>query len=252
MTGDNNYFTLPYYLRLLNNAPKIIRVGDYRKYEAGLILRHDVDFSLDLAYELAKIENALDIRSTYYILLASDIYNPFSSSSMRILSWMIDHGFEVGIHFNPAIYKPDSSVNKLVEFLMKEVATAEVFLGIKIQSYSLHNPGSYGRYIRTDTLIGAYDDEIFGDDRYLSDSNFFFGEKDPLEWVKKSKHRLIQYCAHPALYLKGESKSYEESIKYVMQSYYDKLDTYFFKNRLYRRQYQNYGDIKIEANKARE
>ncbi len=55
-------------------------------YSSGkryLILRHDVDFSVDRALELAKIENNYGISSTYFFLLHSDFYNIFEKDSFN-------------------------------------------------------------------------------------------------------------------------------------------------------------------------
>ena len=50
-----------------------------------VILRHDVDFSLDCALEIAKIEREIGINSSYYFLLSSDSYNIFSKENQKII-----------------------------------------------------------------------------------------------------------------------------------------------------------------------
>ena len=37
-----------------------------------IIIRHDVDFDLSKALEMAKFENANNVISTYYLLISSD------------------------------------------------------------------------------------------------------------------------------------------------------------------------------------
>jgi hypothetical protein len=46
-----------------------------------IIIRHDVDFSVDRALELAKIESKNSAYSSYFFLLHSDFYNIFERRS---------------------------------------------------------------------------------------------------------------------------------------------------------------------------
>lgn len=244
-----DYFSLPYFLKLIHCAKRTIRVMDYKRYKKGLILRHDIDSSLDLAWQLSEIESAIGVTASYYIQLTTDVYNPFSFSSRDMLDKMLSNGFEVGLHFDPMSYGKSLSDRNLITQLSYEIERLSKLLGTEVKSYSLHNPGSFGRYIRTEGMIGAYDEEIFGDDKYFSDSNYTFSGKDPLEWVKKSHERLIQLASHPILYLTGGAHSFEEPLKYMMQSYYVNLDKYLHRNWLYRKEHRGYEDIEIKVNR---
>src|SRR5689334_22330102 len=64
-----------------------------------LYLRHDVDFSLTAAVELAETNAALGARGTFFVLLRSEIYNvlsPWSVERMRDLERL---GQEVALHY---------------------------------------------------------------------------------------------------------------------------------------------------------
>ena len=46
------------------------------KNKFNIILRHDIDFDVDYALKMAKMENKLNIKSTYFFfLLKSNFYN---------------------------------------------------------------------------------------------------------------------------------------------------------------------------------
>ena len=244
-----DYFSLPYFLKIIHCAKRTIRVMDYKRYKKGLILRHDVDYSLNLAYRLSEIESAIGATASYYIQLTTDVYNPFSFSSREMLDKMLSNGFEIGLHFDPMPYGKNLSDKVLITQLFYEIERLSKLLGTEIKSYSLHAVGSFGRYIRTEAMIGAYDEEIFGDDKYFSDSNYTFSGKDPLEWARKSHEQLIQLVSHPMLYLTGGARSFEEPSKYMMQSYYINLDKYLHRNWLYRNEHQGYKDIEIKVNR---
>ena len=78
-------FTYSAYKNLMN----LLQTGGYRVcsyhnwQDAArcVILRHDIDSSLDQALELARVEQKLGLSSTYFVLLSSDFYNVASRSS---------------------------------------------------------------------------------------------------------------------------------------------------------------------------
>jgi hypothetical protein len=46
------------------------------------VLRHDIEFSIDRAYELAKIEKDLGVISTYTVQLRNNTYNALSEKNI--------------------------------------------------------------------------------------------------------------------------------------------------------------------------
>ena len=50
-----------------------------------LILRHDIDISLESALKMATFEASKKFYSTYFILLRSDLYNIYSSIATKII-----------------------------------------------------------------------------------------------------------------------------------------------------------------------
>ncbi len=86
----NCSFSLEHYFEVLITLKKeftIGAVGDYeklRKSKKFLMLRHDVDFSLDYALRLAKEEIKNEIRSTYFILIHGEYYNPFDKKNRKL------------------------------------------------------------------------------------------------------------------------------------------------------------------------
>jgi len=240
---QNKYFLLSNYIKSINNRTNIITVKDYKKFNSGLILRHDVDFSLDLAYKFSRVEKENGILSTYYILLTSDLYNPFSVTSRKKIKTMIDEGFEIGLHFDPAVYGDIPETELEMKFL-KEVKAFESAFDINLESYSLHNPSIHGKYPNFKGYINAYNPEIFSDECYMSDSMFSFRGKFPKEFIEKSKDQLIQYLTHPIQYFNDGKVSYEKQMNMIINNYYRKFDEMFRVNRIYNEQRNEY-KIKI-------
>ena len=66
-------FSLDHYFEVLEYAKKthqIVPVKDFyklKKENKFLILRHDIDLSIDIALEMAKLESQHNISSTYFV-----------------------------------------------------------------------------------------------------------------------------------------------------------------------------------------
>lgn len=60
---------------------------DYHRYGEQprcVILRHDIDNSLPQALRLAELEAEEGVKSTWFVLLRTDFYNPASAASQKL------------------------------------------------------------------------------------------------------------------------------------------------------------------------
>src|SRR5438270_703082 len=94
-------FSLGHYRELLRAAQQ----GGYRwasfdrAPEAGdLILRHDVDLSLEAAVALAELEAEENVWSTWFMMTRSIFYNLDSAEGERTLNRLRELGHRVGHH----------------------------------------------------------------------------------------------------------------------------------------------------------
>jgi hypothetical protein len=94
-------FDLDHYAELLEAA----RAGGYRfaffdrEPEAGdLLLRHDVDLSLDAALRVAELEAEAEAEATYFLMTRSEFYNLDSGSGEAAVERLRALGHRVGLH----------------------------------------------------------------------------------------------------------------------------------------------------------
>jgi len=94
-------FDLEHYRELVEAA----RAGGYRfaffdrPPEPGtVILRHDVDLSLDAALAIAELEAELGAAATYFLMTRSEFYNLDSPSGQAAVERLRDLGHRVGLH----------------------------------------------------------------------------------------------------------------------------------------------------------
>src|SRR5262245_51887840 len=105
-----------------------------------ILLRHDIDFAPAYALEMAGLEHAEGIRSTYFVLVDGQFYNPIASETIRCIREIHALGHEVGLHF---------AVESAVEAdLGREVALRldilSLIVGAPVRSFSQHDPVNTG------------------------------------------------------------------------------------------------------------
>jgi hypothetical protein len=66
--------------------------------EGDLLLRHDVDLSLDAAVRMAELEADAGARATYFLMTESVFYNLASKEGVRALVRLRELGHAVGLH----------------------------------------------------------------------------------------------------------------------------------------------------------
>ena len=166
-----------------------------------VILRHDVDFSVEMAVQMATLEKDLDVKSTYFFLLASDSYNILSESNIKSIKSIKDMGHSIGLHFDPKVY---CNEKKGFEF---ELGVFERLFG-KVLSMSFHRPSKLvleGVDWLPRRILGAYEEKFFKDIAYISDSQGMFRFGHPFEHEAFSSCQNIQLLIHPIWWMTDES-----------------------------------------------
>ena len=76
---NKNLFSFSEYNQILSGLKnRFVNFPDAINKKEFIILRHDVEFTISRALDLAKIELEHSIKSTFFFQVISDAYNPFS------------------------------------------------------------------------------------------------------------------------------------------------------------------------------
>ncbi len=163
-------------------------------------MRHDVDVSLDFALQMAKLENSMGIRATYFVMLRSPIYNLLSRSNSLQLEGLRRHGHQIGLHFD--VGGVNESQHSMEDALRFELDSLGFLIGEKVTAFSMHQPtqAAIARRIAVTGVINTYHPQHLHNIRYLSDSNRDWRGKNPLREITSGENS-IQILTHPVWWM---------------------------------------------------
>ena len=175
-------FDLDHYRELLDAA----RTGGYRfaffedaPQDGDLLLRHDVDLSLDAALRLADLEAEAGARATYFLMTESVFYNLASEEGERALSRLRELGHRVGLH---AVYpraRLDGRFDPVVAW---------------------HNPDPDYMTAPVAGALNVMSSPWFAPETYRSDSNQRWRSGCPHDGLRAGAFPWLQLLTHPEIW----------------------------------------------------
>jgi hypothetical protein len=194
-------FTWDSYRELLRLAKKEYSFENYSTWHSNekfVIWRHDVDFSMHSALNLARIENCEGVKTTYFLLLHSEFYNLLEKEISDLVFNIIDLGHNIGLHFDSSFYNI-TDINEFEEKLVLERKILESIYGVDVHAFSFHNPSSYDLSLKNEQYGGMYNtySHVFQNEiSYCSDSNGYWRHKRLYDFLI-NKHSCMQVLTHP-------------------------------------------------------
>ena len=210
-------FSYDSYIRLIDLLREhnydISSFHDWDQKERCAILRHDVDFNLDKAVQLARLENKIGVRSTYFVLISCDFYNVFSNACKNNLKEISDLGHEIGLHFDETCYANDSDIEQNI---MHEKSVLELAIGRRITTVSMHRPSQKTLQMEVDIagLVNSYSNVFFKQFKYVSDSRRKW--REPVEDIIRSEEfDRLQILTHAFWYDEVDRDIHESIVSYI-------------------------------------
>lgn len=175
-------FDLAHYRELLEAA----RTGGYRfaffdrPPEAGtVILRHDVDLSLDAALRMAELEAGNGVSATYFLMTESVFYNLASREGVAALARLRELGHRVGLH---AVY-PNAHLDGRFDPVV-----------------AWHNPDPAYMTAPIPGAVNVMEEGYFDPPTYRSDSNQRWRSGCPHEELRAGGFPWLQLLTHPEIW----------------------------------------------------
>lgn len=205
-------------LNLKKNNYEIIDYKNYKVKEKAVILRHDVDFSLEKALEMAELENRLNVSAIYFVLLSTDFYNVASKKSTEIIKKIINLGGIIGLHFDEQKYQVETKED-LIEYVKYEADILSKIIGEKIEIVSMHRPSKkfLEMNLEIPEMINSYQKEFFENFKYVSDSRMNWRENIE-EIINSNKYEKLHILTHPFWYEDKEDTMKNKLEKFLENS----------------------------------
>jgi hypothetical protein len=176
-------FTLAHYGELLAAA----RAGGYRfahfdrpPTDGDVLLRHDVDLSLDAALRMATLEADAGVSATYFLMTESVFYNLASSEGSAAVARLRELGHRVGLH---AFY-PNAVLDDRFDRVL-----------------AWHNPDPEYMTIPVDGVVNVMAEGFFDSATYRSDSNQRWRSGCPHEALRAGAFPWLQLLTHPEIWV---------------------------------------------------
>lgn len=162
-----------------------------------LVVRHDIDFSVAEALNMARLEAEIGVKAHYYFLVRTEFYNLCSPTNWEKVKEIISLGHDVGLHFDASLYAQD--IDSLERAAARECEVLEAIVECPVTSISFHRP--------SESLLGlerqlagrqhAYEPRFFSDIAYVADSQGRFRFGHPLDHEAFAQGGAMQLVIHP-------------------------------------------------------
>lgn len=183
-------------------------VTGFGEYLAGpqpkhLILRHDIDNSIEQAMRVARVDAAAGCRATIFLRVHARGYNLLSLPSLLYIHEMEALGHEVQLHIEGGLFEVLGGDN--LEWAERQKSVFETAVGRPLGGFSLHEPARMGGMEFASHLLERWSDTVayhsyeprfmMPSMKYLSDSSGHWREGHFALWVDKEPH--MQVLTHP-------------------------------------------------------
>lgn len=193
-----------------------------------IYLRHDLDISIEEAIHMCLLEAKLGVRSTYFVLINSPVYNLLAEDSIELLQYIHSKGHWIGLHIDPSVLtiEEDTGIERqilsLIAFYKARIPIVPVI--------SFHRPGEniIGRNFKT--FISTYSSRYFRDIKYISDSRGIWREGCPCDMIKNKVYPNLQVLVHPIWWRLSETESLESRFFKLLGDRIDRLKYYLANN----------------------
>ena len=146
---------------------------------SAVLIRHDIDVSLEQAQPIAEIEASLGLRATYAIMTSTPLYDIREPRNRQLMHRLTSLGHEIGLHF-------DAHDDQLgtEEDVMAACETLEAACDAPVLAVSFHRPQP--RFLRgpwhVANRVNAYSQQLM--ENYISDSAGTWREGEPIKRLR--------------------------------------------------------------------
>lgn len=176
-----------------------VEFGSPRKQ---IILRHDIDTSIAMAYEAAKIDAKYTIKATFALQVSSPLYNPFTIANIKTVNEIHLLGHNIALHHRVI---PRQTNEETRQGIIREMQTMRIFFPYIQPMFVWHNQSLNNLFntLEITGIVNAYNASPARRMHYISDSVLRNKPEDFLTVL--NKHKFIQMLLHPTVWMSGKN-----------------------------------------------
>ena len=230
-------FSFNDYKEIIRIIKSTDRYMDYHKAltsDKFILMRHDVEYSVERAYELAKVESSMDFTSTFFFQWTNNSYNILSRKNKDLIKDMHERGHTIGLHF---ALNGMTDMEQIRKQIAKEMEILNSMFEFKIDTFSIHRPSKdvLRENIKLPGIINAYQDEFFTfaenvtentpvSVKYLSDANHIwrYGYPDEKNILENDK---VQILTHPFAWCKQGYDNFDNYKSLIKEKYIELVNS---------------------------
>ena len=201
-----NSFSYAEYKKIIDHYKRNHNILDFSEVNESIsrycVIRHDVEFSVDRALNLAKFEyESLDLNTSYLFQIRNNCYNLASDINLDKIHLIKEMGHSVGLHVHLGLMEKSDNP---IHFILEEAKLFKLITGIEVDRFSFHRPNNsiLKDYLEVPGLINCYENRFFHhyetphndlDVKYFTDSRHRWQHDHPLD----GDHDKVQILTHP-------------------------------------------------------
>lgn len=221
-------------IRIIQSTGRQCSYADALHRDKFIIMRHDVEYSVDRAYQMAKVEQSMDFTSTFFFQWTNNSYNILSRRNMDMIKDMHERGLHIGLHFALNGMTDMQQIRKRIKM---EIDILSEMFGFEITEFSVHRPSKdiLKENIKLDGILNAYQDDFFTfadtvsadtelEVKYMSDANHIWRYGYPDE-ANITGYDKVQILTHPFAWSKKGYGNFDNYRALLQEKYIELVES---------------------------
>ena len=222
-------------IRIIQASGRAMKYPEALNSDSFVIMRHDVEYSVQRSYALSCVETEMGFSSTWFFQITNNTYNPFSRTTKGLINKMRDAGHVIGLHY---ALDGETDMEKVRAQIPEHLRIMSEMLGFKVDQFSIHRPpaAALAANYKYPGVINAYQDDFFTfaegvtddtvlDVKYMSDANHVWRYGYPDE-KNILGHPKVQILTHPFAWCEEGYDNHDNYVAYLQELWINLLIKY--------------------------
>lgn len=221
-------------IRIIQESGRAAGYEDALQKDSFVIMRHDVEYSVERAFALSRVESEMGFVSTWFFQWTNNSYNILSRRSQEMIRDMHKRGHRIGLHY---------ALNGLTDMrlvrhqILKEMRILSDMFDFEINRFSVHRPTEaiLAENIKLPNILNAYQDDFFTFApqitpetklrvKYMSDANHIWRYGYPDRDTILGNPR-VQILTHPFAWTREGYDNRDNYAALIREKYVEMIDS---------------------------